>query len=156
MFVCELYAFMAVKHGICVAICLALRWHFNLNSSWQLQKCSIFFFTLFVCWFCPSTCTKMARKLWTANVRATENGEVGLPFFFRCGWHGLPPYTVGVAIERGELNCTFACPTDETGRADWPTTATHLFLMDIFSYAGPFLFLHTHLFSPFSYPLLVE
>lgn len=44
MFVCELYAFMAVKHGICVAICLALRWHFNLNSSWQLQKCSIFFF----------------------------------------------------------------------------------------------------------------
>jgi len=37
------YMWTLCVYGPCVVICLALRWHFNLNSSWLLQKCSIFF-----------------------------------------------------------------------------------------------------------------
>lgn len=74
----------------------SLHSHFNLNSSWKLKTpflyCALLVWVCvcvsvfaFVCAWCGVVCvdfvhqqTKMARKLWTANVRASMATPVGV------------------------------------------------------------------------------
>lgn len=96
---------------------LALCWHFNLNSSWKLQKCSIYFFALFVCWFCPST-YKNGQQIMNRKCACQQKGK--LP----SGWEGVASMgvggSVGVAIEWGKLHI---CMTNSW--RDWPSSLPH-------------------------------
>lgn len=99
---------------------LALCWHFNLNSSWKLQKCSIYFFALFVCWFCPST-YKNGQQIMNRKCACQQKGKL------HSGWKGVGvgvgrsgSVSVGVAIEWGKLHICMS-----NNWRDWPSSLPH-------------------------------